>query len=340
MGELIEGNPEGARLQYSSSVAPSVRGGSFWDEPVDDGMLFRFVDLRIEQPGWVKVIQSNLNVSCVSAGKFASSFFQHGDADTIGSSLRVFMLNEQRSQIITFSRPCRYRVVQLCFTPERATKILSGFSQEPLDAIRTLKAACHIGKMFAVRNFMLPGRVAEIVDSLLARHRLSPNRRLNLYAKAIEILGEALDVIAGAEAQELLHSRKIARIETASRILSTNLAEPLDLAALAEQVQLGPDTLQRNFRARFGTSLRAFQAKCRMNVAGNLLCNTEMSISEIGRAVGFSNHAAFSRAYLRYFGRTPSSERALSPRVMDGSRNGHGRMIRGRSNSSRSTGTT
>ncbi len=313
MGQLIEGNPEGARLQYSSSVAASVRRGSFWDEPVDDGILFRFVDLRIEQPGWVKVIQSNINVSCVSAGDFTSSFFRHGDANTTGSSLRVFTLNDLHSQIVTFSRPCRYRVVQLCITPERAAEIFSRFSQEPTYAIQALKDACHNGKTFVVRNFALPGRAAGIVNSLLIRQLRSPNRRLTLYAKAIEILGETLDVISDNQVQQSLQKQKITRIEIASRILSTNLVEPLNLTALAEQVQLGPDTLQRDFRARFGTSLRAFQAKCRMSAADNLLCNTDISISEIGRVVGFSNHAAFSRAYLRYFGRTPSSVSRSAP---------------------------
>lgn len=314
MGTLIAGNPEGARLQYSSSLATSMRRGRFWDEPVSDGILYRLVDLTIEQPGWLRISQpANVNISCLSAGDFASSFFRHGDANSAGASLRVFTLRERHHQIVTFKRPTLYRVVQLSIAPERVTKILTDLGRDPMATLQAMERACHSGNSFTVCNFPLPHRINEIANDLLYGAHPLPGRRLTLFAKAVEIFGMTLDTIVGSKFPTDKRQKTIACVEIAAHLLAGNITSPLDLDGLAKRVQLGPDTLERHFRLYLGMSPRSYLTKCRMREADYLLRSTNLNVAEVGRLVGFASHSAFARAYSRFFGRTPSSTTTSNP---------------------------
>jgi AraC-like DNA-binding protein len=300
---MIAGNPHGASLHCSSSLAQSVLRGRFWDEPVADGILFRLVDLAIEQTGWLKITQDNVNISCVSMGTFASSFFQRGDANAHGPSLRVFTLGARRSQLVIFPRPTRYRVMQLCIAPERAKKILSDLDHDPNVTMQAMESACHRGKMFTVKNLPLPDRVDEIANEFLLG--TGGRQRLHLYARALEILAAALDAIVAGKTATDIRETRIARIEMAASILAANIESPLDLPALARHVGLGPDTLERGFRSHLEMTPRRYLSNLRMLEAARLIQSADLSIAEIGRLVGFTNHSAFTRAYGRVFGRSP-----------------------------------
>lgn len=306
MGRAIAGNPHGASLHYSSSLAQSVLRGRFWDEPVADGIFFRLVDLTIEQTGWLKIAQDNVNISCVSMGAFASSFFQRGDANAPGSSLRVFTLGTRHSQLVIFPRPTRYRVMQLCIAPDKVEKISSDLGHDPNVMVQAMESACHSGKLFAVRNLPLPDRINEIANEFLlgtgGRHRL------HQYARALEILAAALDAITASKPATSIRETRIARIEMAASILAANMEAPLNLPRLAKQVGLGPDTLERGFRSHLGMTPRRYLSNLRMLEAARLIQAANLSIAEIGRLVGFANHSAFTRAYGRVFGRSPRAD--------------------------------
>lgn len=306
MGRKIAGNPHSASLHFSSSLARSVLRGRFWDEPVADGILFRLVDLTIEQTGWLKITQDNVNISCVSMGSFASSFFRQGDANAPGSSLRVFTLGTQRSQLVIFPRPTRYRVMQLCIAPAKVEKILSDVGHDPNVTMQTMESSCHRGKLFAVRNLPLPDRINEIANEFLlgagGRHRL------HLYARALEILAAALDAIVASKAATSIRETRIARIEMAASMLAANMEAPLNLHKLANDVGLGPDTLERGFRSHLGMTPRKYLSNIRMLEAARLIQGANLSIAEIGRLVGFANHSAFTRAYGRAFDRSPRAD--------------------------------
>jgi AraC-like DNA-binding protein len=271
---------------------------------VSDGIFFRLVDLAIEQTGWLKIAQANVNISCVSMGNFASSFFRRGDANAPCSSLRVFTLGAPQNQVVTFPRPTRYRVMQLSISPEKAEKILSDIGYDPIATMQLMEGACHHGKSFTVQNFPLPGRVDEIVNEFLLG--AGPIRRLHLYARALEILAAALDTIAASKLPTDIREARTARIQMAASFLAANVASPLDLQKLAKHVGLGPDTLERGFLSHLGMSPRTYLANRRMLEADRMIQGADLSIAEIGRSVGFTNHSAFARAYRQFFGRTPS----------------------------------
>jgi len=68
-------------------------------------------------------------------------------------------------------------------------------------------------------------------------------------------------------------------------------------------------TLQRRLGDE-GTTFRDVLADTRQELASSLLRESNRSITEIGRQVGFSEPAAFARAFRRWTGHTPTTFRA------------------------------
>ena len=305
MGLAIAGNPANEHILCSASLERSLRRGRLWDEPVAAGLMFRMVDLTVERPGWFKVWQRGINVSCLRHGTFGSSYFRHGDADAREDSLRIFALDGTHCQLVHFSRPTRYRLVQLVLDPDRLGSIASDLDQDPGTLARTMRHSCHVDRRFAVTNRPLPREIGSIVEDLLDSAPHHGQRRMRLYGRAIEILAHTLDAIrppggeTGAPPDD-----PVAR---AAAILNRDYRTPPAMPELARQVGLGEDALLRAFRARFGLPPSGYLGLVRMAEAKRLLAESRLPVADVGRRVGFSNHAAFSRAFRRHFGCAPSA---------------------------------
>ncbi len=97
----------------------------------------------------------------------------------------------------------------------------------------------------------------------------------------------------------------------------------LDLERAAPALGLGRRTLQRKLAAK-GTSLSAVVDDVRRERAEGLISSGSLTFGEVAAKVGFAEQASFTRAWLRWFGATPSRWRtapsspgatATSPRV-------------------------
>ncbi|MDY0885190.1 GlxA family transcriptional regulator [Dongia soli] len=95
----------------------------------------------------------------------------------------------------------------------------------------------------------------------------------------------------------------------ALEIIDAHLAEPISTEELAEQVGICPRQLQRLFKRCFGAAPSQFAMQRRMQRARHLLHQTQMSITEVGTALGFVSLSHFSRCYMRAFGRQPRQDR-------------------------------
>lgn len=78
---------------------------------------------------------------------------------------------------------------------------------------------------------------------------------------------------------------------------------------LAQGVAMSPSRFAARFSAAIGDSPMAYVTKWRMNVAGRLLDESGLGISEIAADVGYENVAAFSRTFKRHVGMPPAAWR-------------------------------
>jgi AraC-like DNA-binding protein len=86
-------------------------------------------------------------------------------------------------------------------------------------------------------------------------------------------------------------------------------AGEVELDAVARRLATTPRTLQRRL-ARAGTSFESLRDGARREAAVLYLADTALSIGEIGYLLGYSEPAAFHRAFKRWHGTTPQAFRA------------------------------
>jgi AraC-like DNA-binding protein len=85
-----------------------------------------------------------------------------------------------------------------------------------------------------------------------------------------------------------------------------NYAEPLDLSALAAVAGISKYHFQRLFKATYGLTPAAYLTRRRIERAQDLLRATNLTVTEVCHAVGFSSLGSFSSRFHELVGETPS----------------------------------
>lgn len=86
-----------------------------------------------------------------------------------------------------------------------------------------------------------------------------------------------------------------------------NFAEPLDLQSLAAIAGISKYHFQRLFAATYGRSPAAYLSERRIERAQDLLRATNLTVTEVCHAVGFSSLGSFSSRFRELVGETPSA---------------------------------
>jgi AraC family transcriptional regulator len=97
--------------------------------------------------------------------------------------------------------------------------------------------------------------------------------------------------------------------KTITRHLEENLADQIPLARLAALVQLSPFHFSRAFKQSFGTPPHRYHTMRRIERAKALLAQPERSVTDIALELGFSDTSAFTAAFRRLTGWTPTAYR-------------------------------
>lgn len=91
------------------------------------------------------------------------------------------------------------------------------------------------------------------------------------------------------------------------------LDEPLEIRALARQLGVSPDRLERAFHREAGQPPAAYLRQMRLRHAADLLLHSATPVQEVALACGFQNPSSFARAFRQEFGRSPRALRARRP---------------------------
>lgn len=98
--------------------------------------------------------------------------------------------------------------------------------------------------------------------------------------------------------------REVAQVKN---YICHNYDQNLSVEMLAEQVYLSAGYLSAVFKEETGMNLNRFIREVRMNKAKEMLGDTNMKITQIAKAVGFSNTSYFCRSFREFFGNSPES---------------------------------
>lgn len=83
-----------------------------------------------------------------------------------------------------------------------------------------------------------------------------------------------------------------------------------DLVALAREAGVSVSLLDQRFREVLGLAPIRYLAAWRMHVAVDLLRSTDLGVAAVARRVGYDSEEAFSRAFKRELGKSPSAWRS------------------------------
>ncbi|MGI9271461.1 MAG: GlxA family transcriptional regulator, partial [Woeseiaceae bacterium] len=110
---------------------------------------------------------------------------------------------------------------------------------------------------------------------------------------------------------------RVVRYETTDRsvlsaieAMENHLADPLSLSQLARISGVSPRQLNRQFRAKLGTTTMAFYRNLRLETARRLITHSSLAMTEIALATGFANSAHFATTHSNRYGKPPSSIRS------------------------------
>ena len=91
--------------------------------------------------------------------------------------------------------------------------------------------------------------------------------------------------------------------------LTQNLNTRVTIEELSHQYLMNPTTLKAVFKSVYGESIAAHMKEHRMKKAAALLHESDMSIAEIGRLVGYESQSKFTAAFKESYGCLPKEYR-------------------------------
>jgi AraC-like DNA-binding protein len=98
-------------------------------------------------------------------------------------------------------------------------------------------------------------------------------------------------------------------VRRALRHVERHFREPLTLAQVAAVAHLSPHWFSEQFRRATGDSFQSYLKRRRLQFARALLESTELGVTEVCHAAGFSDPSYFGRAYRARYGTSPSGTR-------------------------------
>jgi AraC family transcriptional regulator len=95
------------------------------------------------------------------------------------------------------------------------------------------------------------------------------------------------------------------RVERAKELLARDLANPLTLEALGQEVGCSPFYLSRSFSREVGLTIPQYLRKLRMERAAELLRTGRYNVTEAATEVGYASLSHFSKAFCETIGCCP-----------------------------------
>jgi AraC-like DNA-binding protein len=125
--------------------------------------------------------------------------------------------------------------------------------------------------------------------------------------KAEELICRLLIELEKRQEQQLypLNGKDIQTLYALKEEILNHLATPPVINDLAEQVNMSPTKLKNLFKQIFGDSIFSYYQGFRMKEAARLLKEEQLSVSDVGYCLGFSNLSHFSRVFEENIGMKP-----------------------------------
>ncbi len=166
----------------------------------------------------------------------------------------------------------------------------------------------------AMQRWQVSQRAIAIAEQIVRPPQLEPLlQNLYLESRTLELAGEALATLhpgAMPPAAGALRPREHQRMRELHAFLGSGQADRLSLDDIARHTGVNANTLQRQFRAVFGTTVFDHLREGRLQRARHALERDGATVGQAATLAGYTSAANFATAYRRRFGHVPKLARA------------------------------
>ncbi len=156
-------------------------------------------------------------------------------------------------------------------------------------------------------------QMADLFSQLKSSEMNNFMRTIHQHGIAYRLLSvqimEYYDAQNAAENQSLLKKNEQLLIMKAATLIENNILDFTTVKKLSEQIGLNAAKLQTGFKHIYGVTVNEFVQNRRLDLAKNLIRNTDYTFSEIAYMVGLSSKSYFSKIFKNRYGITPSEIR-------------------------------
>lgn len=164
-------------------------------------------------------------------------------------------------------------------------------------------------------RYFFTGAMERLMAQLPQSGRLCVADALRRETRVRELLFETLDAwragkLIAVAGEGMADAAERERLAHARRFIEANYGEKLTIDRLARLCGIGRGRLMRGFRELYGCTVSDHLAEQRLQHAAGELRATRLPVARIAYGSGYLSNAAFTRAFARRYGLTPSAYRA------------------------------
>lgn len=306
--ELVGGDFHFSKLVTDDE--PLLTGPTFYIRSLQPGLVLHCAQVRdlkdfstqvLQQPG-IKLTLLTAGATQLAYGRRHYHLGPQARPDARNHAALVALAEPD-----TFRRQWRRgreeRKISLTLKPEWLEQTgLGQFGGQPLAEF----AAEHM----AERSWLPSTQAVLAAERILQPPPLLPALRdLFVQARCLDIVTEALGIIACQSACESSTPRQRQRIARLRELLDSGAADNWSLQYIASQMGSNPTSLQRAFRAETGLTIFDYQRRRRMQHAYLILRRDAASVERAAALAGYGSATNFATAFKRIYGITPRAAR-------------------------------
>jgi AraC-like DNA-binding protein len=154
---------------------------------------------------------------------------------------------------------------------------------------------------------MIHPALRKIVDEMVTESIDETFKLFFLRVKAEELICRLLMELEKRDEQHLyaLNRHDVQTLYEVKEKILKHLETPPSIEMLADAANMSPTKLKRLFKQIFGNSIFSYYQEFRMKEAARLLKEKNLSVSEVGSHLGFTNLSHFSKVFKEHIGMKP-----------------------------------
>lgn len=217
----------------------------------------------------------------------------------------VFVINGETTH--GYENPDNLHLINILYHPELLTKNAADLTALPgYHVLFNLEPKFREDHQFNSKLHLSPGQITGITPLIQEiENELesdNPGRLFMASARFYSLLGYLCRMYSS---DGVSNGRQLLRIGKALGLLENSLQRPVTLSELTELTAMSVSTLTRTFKEATGLSPIEYHLRIRIKKAGEILCSSNLSITEIAGRTGFDDSNYFSRQFKKIMDISP-----------------------------------